>query len=138
MLIIEEEQPEALAQEPEENKQAAAQDAEDGHPDDDDEDAFGENDSEDIHDKIKTNKSPKRAQLLIDNRLREHWDANKCPSFNLTQLHQCPNTIKLNMQKTGRIRVAIIVIAVIVILIVISFLVFNLYRRKRLKSQLEQ
>ena len=47
MLIIEEEQPEALAQEPEENKQAAAQDAEDGHPDDDDEDAFGENDSED-------------------------------------------------------------------------------------------
>ena len=67
-------------------------------------------------------------------RLREHWDANKCPSFNLTQLHQCPNTIKLNMQKTGRIRVAIIVIAVIVILIVISFLVFNLYRRKRLKS----
>ena len=67
-------------------------------------------------------------------RLREHWDTNKCPDFNVTQLHQCPNIVKSNAENTKRTRVAIIVIAIMAILMVISFLILNVLRRKRSKQ----
>jgi len=72
-------------------------------------------------------------------RLREHWDAHRCPKLNVTQLNHCPNYVEIiavnaptTMSNSISSTIALSILLLLVVIFILSFYVLK--RRRSIKG----